>query len=274
MNNTSPHDLSHSVKRQMSRLHIHEAWEGTYRTGENELFSEQTYDDLVRRLRLPTNSRALDIGCGICANSIRLARRGFLVSAADYSESILVQARESVARNQLSDRISLGREDILNLSFPNDHFDLVLCWGVLMHIPNAERAVSELARVAKPGGFVVLEEINQNAPEAWMMRLGWSMFKRNITITKCPAGYEQISHFKGESLFWRHTNKHWLIAQFARHACTLVQRDGGTFSDLYIYAPGQFTKSVVHAWNRFWARHINLPQPAYHNVFIFRKNPD
>ncbi len=36
-------------------------------------------------------------------------------SAADYSEPILVQARENIALNQLTDRITIGREDILNL---------------------------------------------------------------------------------------------------------------------------------------------------------------
>jgi len=270
----SSQDISEEVKRQMNQPQIHEAWEKTYRTAENERFFEQAYDDFVSRIGQQPGSVALDIGCGICANSIRLARRGYIVSAGDYSEPILVQARENISREQLTDRITIGREDILNLSFPNDHFDLVLCWGVLMHIPNAERAISELSRVVKSGGFVVLEEINQYAPEAWMMRTGWSALKKNVTITKTPRGYEQTSRFEGETLFWRHANKSWLVAQFARHSCSLVRRDSGMFSDLYIYAPGKFLKDGINAWNRLWARRINLPQVAFHNIFIFRKTPD
>ena len=42
----------------------------------------------------------------------------------------------------------------------------MLCWGVLMHIPDADRAIGELTRVAKPGGVLVVEEINQHAPES------------------------------------------------------------------------------------------------------------
>ena len=156
--------ISEQVKRQMNRPQIHEAWEKNYRGSANERFYEQAYDDFVGRLDQPTGSAALDIGCGICANSIRLARRGYIVSAADYSEPILAQARDNVSRNRLLDRITIGREDILDLSFPNDHFDLVLCWGVLMHIPKAEEAIEQLIRVAKPGGFIVLEEVNQHAP--------------------------------------------------------------------------------------------------------------
>ena len=257
----------------MNQPQIHASWEKTYRTAENEQFFEQAYDDFVRRIGQQPGAHALDIGCGICANSIRLARRGYIVSAADYSEPILVQARDNVSRNQLSDRIMIGREDILNLSFPGDHFDFVLCWGVLMHIPNAEHAISELARVAKPGGFLVVEEINQHAPEAWMMRTGWAALKKNIAITRTPRGHEQSSCFEGETLFWRHSNTRWLIDQFSSHSCSLVRRDSGMFSDMYIYAPGKFLKRVINAWNRLWARRVSLPQLAFHNILIFRKNP-
>src|SRR5580698_6975199 len=82
----SSKELTDQVKRQMNQPQIHESWEKVYRTTENEQFFEQAYDDFVKRIDQQPGSRALDIGCGICANSIRLARRGYIVSAADYSE--------------------------------------------------------------------------------------------------------------------------------------------------------------------------------------------
>jgi len=266
-------EISDQVKRQMNQPQIHETWEKTYRTTGNEQFFELAYDDFVKRISQPEGSHALDIGCGICANSIRLARRGYVVSAADYSESILGPARENVVQKQLGDRIVVSREDILNLSFPSDHFDLTLCWGVLMHVPDVQRAIAELVRVTKPGGFLVLEEINQNSPEARLMRLFWRVIKRKkITITRLPAGYEHTSIFAGETLFWRHVNPRWLVDQLASHSCTLVKRGCGFFSDLTMYMPVEFLASAIHAWNRFWLRRVNMPQPAYHNIFIFRKN--
>ncbi len=267
-------NISEQVKRQMNQPQIHDAWERNYRSPENEQFFEQAYGDFVRRIGQPPGSHALDIGCGICANSMRLARRGYIVSAADYSEPILVRARENVSRHNLSHRITIGREDILNLSFPDDHFDLVLCWGVLMHIPDAERAISQLIRVVKPGGFIVLEEVNQNAPEARMMRLFWSALKKGITVTKTPKGCEQTSRFEGETLFWRQVNTTWLVTQFARHSCSLVRRDSSMLSEMYIYAPGVVPKQAIHGLNQLWARRVNLPRLALHNVFIFRKTSD
>jgi 2-polyprenyl-3-methyl-5-hydroxy-6-metoxy-1,4-benzoquinol methylase len=258
----------------MNQSQIHDTWEATYRTHDNERSFNLAYDDIVKRIGQPEGSTALDIGCGICANSIRLARRGYLVSAGDYSESILEPARQNVARYQLSDRITIAREDILNLSFPSDHFDLVLCWGVLMHVPDAERAISELTRVTKPGGFLVLEEINQKSPEARMMRLIWSTLKGNkIKISKTPAGHEHTSIFANQTLFLRHANIRWLEDQLASHSCTLVRRGCGLYSDLYMYACGNLLKSAVHAWNRFALRWFNLPQLAYHNILVFRKSP-
>ncbi|MFI5456950.1 MAG: class I SAM-dependent methyltransferase [Isosphaerales bacterium] len=271
----SMEEISDQVKRQMNQPQIHETWEKAYFSQENDRFFELAYDEFVGRISHPDGSKALDIGCGICPNSIRLARRGYVVSAADYSEPVLRRARENVVQNELADRITVSREDILNLSFPSDHFDLTLCWGVLMHIPDAQRAIGELVRVTKPGGSLVIEEINQNSPEARLMRLFWQVIKRKkITTTKMPAGYEHTSIFAGETLFWRHANPRWLVDQFASHSCTLVKRSCSLFSDLTMYMPVKFLKSVIHAWNRFWLRRVNVPQPAYHNIFIFRKNSD
>jgi 2-polyprenyl-3-methyl-5-hydroxy-6-metoxy-1,4-benzoquinol methylase len=264
--------LSDQMKRQVSQPQIHETWEKAYRTSGNERFFDLAYDGIVEQVAQPKGSRALDIGCGICANSIRLARHGYIVSAADYSESILDKARENVAEKQLADRITIGREDILNLTFPDNHFDLTLCWGVLMHIPEAERGLAELVRVTKPGGFIVLEEINQNSPEARLMRLFWQVVKRKkITTVKAPAGYEQSCIFAGEKLFWRHLDPSWLVEELARHSCTLFKRSCSLFSDFQMHMPEPLAVPI-HAWNRFWLRRVNLPQPAFHNIFIFRKN--
>jgi 2-polyprenyl-3-methyl-5-hydroxy-6-metoxy-1,4-benzoquinol methylase len=265
-------ELADRSKRQMNQLPIHETWEKDYRTAENEKVFELAYDRIVETLGQPPESRALDIGCGICANSIRLARRGYIVSAGDYSEPILDRARENVAQNELSDRISIAREDIYNLSFPNEHFDLVLCWGVMMHLPDTGRAIAELIRVVKPGGYLVLEEINQNSPESRVLRLFWSTLKKKkITSTRTPAGVEHGCTFNNELLFWRHTNPRWLIDQFESRSCTLFRRDCSLCSDLPLFFPG--LRAPVSAWNRFWLRRVNLPGLSYHNIFTFRKNP-
>jgi hypothetical protein len=43
------------------------------------------------------------------------------------------------------------------------------------------------------------------------------------------------------------------------------------FSEMHLYAPGKPLKAAIAGLNRLWARAVNLPQLAFHNIFIFRK---
>jgi len=270
---TEPESLSDQVKRQMNKPLIHQSWETTYRTEGNERFFEQAYDYIVDKLKQPKDSLALDIGCGIGANSVRLAKRGYRVIGGDYSESILGPANENIAKKGVADRIQIQREDILNLSFPDNHFDLVLCWGVLMHIPAAERAIQQLTRVAKPGGYIVFEEINESSPEGYFMRAYWKLLKgKSIKAEKKPSGIEHQSQFGGETLFWRHANRKWLINELASHSCKFVGSGSGMCTDMYMYLPGKPLQSLSHAWNRFWLKRVNVEKLAYHNILIFQKS--
>src|SRR5262249_29412610 len=49
------------------------------------------------------------------------------------------------------------RIDVTNLSFPDFHFDLILCNHVLEHVPDDRRAMSELRRVLKKNGRAILQ---------------------------------------------------------------------------------------------------------------------
>jgi SAM-dependent methyltransferase len=47
--------------------------------------------------------------------------------------------------------------DATDIHFPDDSFDIIICNHVLEHIPDDRKAMSELARVLKPGGVAVLQ---------------------------------------------------------------------------------------------------------------------
>jgi len=47
--------------------------------------------------------------------------------------------------------------DITNLPFEDDIFDAIICSHVLEHIQNDKKAISELFRILKPGGFAILQ---------------------------------------------------------------------------------------------------------------------
>jgi SAM-dependent methyltransferase len=49
------------------------------------------------------------------------------------------------------------KADICNLPFPENAFDVILCNHVLEHIPNDTKAMQELYRVMKPGGWGIFQ---------------------------------------------------------------------------------------------------------------------
>lgn len=49
------------------------------------------------------------------------------------------------------------RIDITNIDFPDLTFDNIICFHILEHIPDDQRALQELYRVLKPGGLILLQ---------------------------------------------------------------------------------------------------------------------
>ena len=182
------------VEKTLNKPDIHQQWEDSYRNEENEEFYEQAFDYITSVLSPQKNSTFLDVGCGIGAHSIRLAKRGFSVLAVDFSEYVLKKAELNLQNSGLIDNIQLQHENILSLSFADRTFDYILCWGVLMHIPDIEKAISELDRVLKKDGILVISEGNMFSIESIILRnLNLLLGRERATVKKTEAGLEYWS---------------------------------------------------------------------------------
>ncbi|MEK7873336.1 MAG: methyltransferase domain-containing protein, partial [Chloroflexota bacterium] len=53
--------------------------------------------------------------------------------------------------------IAMVRMDITAIGCPRDQFDCILCYHVLEHVPDDRKALQELFRVLKPGGWAILQ---------------------------------------------------------------------------------------------------------------------
>jgi SAM-dependent methyltransferase len=119
---------------------------------------DERRDELVARLRrllapLTGNERALDVGCGTGAFAYALAPLVGEVVGVDSSEEYLASAREHAPEGC---RFVIGNAE--SLDFPYGDFDLVGCLRVLHHVRRPELVVSELARVTRPGGRIVIAD--------------------------------------------------------------------------------------------------------------------
>ncbi len=68
------------------------------------------------------------------------------------------------------------------LSFPDNTFDLITCFGTLHHIPNVSYVIEELARTLKPGGFFLLREPIYSMGDWRNKRPGLTKRERGIPV--------------------------------------------------------------------------------------------
>jgi ubiquinone/menaquinone biosynthesis C-methylase UbiE len=105
-------------------------------------------------LRLAPGQRVLDVGCGLGDDVLAIAERvgpsGSVVGV-DVSEAMIDEARR---RAPAGAPVSFQVADARALPFPDGAFDGVRSERLLMHVPEAARALAEMARVTRPGGRV------------------------------------------------------------------------------------------------------------------------
>jgi ubiquinone/menaquinone biosynthesis C-methylase UbiE len=118
---------------------------------------------LLRNLGVRPGMRCLDVGCGIGAVTLRLARwvgsTGRVVGI-DRDERCLELARLAAQRRGLA--AVFRQEEVTDLQ-DEEAYDLVYSRFLLTHVPEREPALDRLARAARPGGLVVLEDIEFTA---------------------------------------------------------------------------------------------------------------
>lgn len=101
---------------------------------------------------------ALDLGCGTGALSVRLARAGWSVCAADGSAAMLGIARESARREGCGDGIEFFRLAAADAAdaFGPRKFSAVICHNVLEYVPDPAAVARAVGQVLAPGGLVSL----------------------------------------------------------------------------------------------------------------------
>jgi ubiquinone/menaquinone biosynthesis C-methylase UbiE len=95
-----------------------------------------------RLLSLSDGQRVLEVGCGQGHLTKRLAARGIDMTGVD--------ANPKASEIAGTDRVMYMKGE--DLEFGDESFDAVLSVHALEHIPPLDKAISEMARVLKPGG--------------------------------------------------------------------------------------------------------------------------
>lgn len=99
----------------------------------------------------------LDVGCGIGGSSRHLARKyGANVEGITLSPNQVKRATELSTSAGLSNKVKFQVADALNQPYADDQFDLVWSMESGEHMPDKQKFLSELTRVTKPGGRIII----------------------------------------------------------------------------------------------------------------------
>jgi len=136
-------------------------------------------------LRLRPGRRVLDLGCGLGDDTFQIAERvsaSGKVTGVDVSASMIEEARRRAATRGLPVDFEVG--DSQALRFADGTFDAVRAERMLMHVPDADRAIAEMARVLVPGGRMSVFDMD------WETQVCDSPYKdttRTIALTFCDG---------------------------------------------------------------------------------------
>ena len=116
-------------------------------------------EDLVELCHIGQGRYVLDVGCGAGATPCYLARSyGCRVVGVDILEGMIEKSKERARKQRVADRLEFRVADAQELPFEDNLFDAVITESVTAFPEDKQRAVTEYARVTKPGGYVGLNE--------------------------------------------------------------------------------------------------------------------
>ena len=105
------------------------------------------------RLKIPAGTRLLDVACGAGQLTLPAAMKGIQVTGLDLAAN-LQQARTKAAEGGL--RIQVDEGDAEDLPYSDGSFDVVMSLIGSMFAPRPELVASEMVRVCRPGGRIIM----------------------------------------------------------------------------------------------------------------------
>jgi ubiquinone/menaquinone biosynthesis C-methylase UbiE len=99
--------------------------------------------------------RILDAGCGPGIVLMNLAEDGHNVVGTDITEALVREASDRLS-SLGSNGVKCCRADVEELPFKRCSFDVVVCLGVLQYLSGDHKSLSEISRVVRPGGFIII----------------------------------------------------------------------------------------------------------------------
>ena len=129
-----------------------DGWE-TVSQGYEDHFAKltsQSVDAILDAGDVSSGKEVLDVCCGPGMIATAAAARGARATGIDFSAAVIKVANSSESGAKFQ------QGDAQSLSFTDNSYDSVVCGFGIIHLPDPQKALSEMYRVLKPGGRVAL----------------------------------------------------------------------------------------------------------------------
>jgi len=140
-------------------------------------------EKLLKRLSRFSNKKILEVGCGEGVNIKNMQHTSNEFFGVDFSKSKIEFAKKNVKGT-----FKVG--DATNLPYKNQSFDVVFCKDILHHLPDKRKVISEMKRVAKKDGKLLIVEANGRNLFMWLFGT-FIKIERDVKNSK----FEKIKSF-------------------------------------------------------------------------------
>jgi ubiquinone/menaquinone biosynthesis C-methylase UbiE len=157
--NVLEHEIAHGKKISHN---AEEIWGWESKAGRRRAERRANYFINLGSIKQP--DKVLEIGCGtgIFTQKVYLTTKAN-ITAIDISEELLKQASAKIPE------VNFKIDDAMNLSFPDNNFDIVFGSSILHHL-DYQKSSEEIFRVLKPGGRLVFAEPNMLNPQIFIQK--------------------------------------------------------------------------------------------------------
>ena len=148
--------------------------------------------EFLARIPIKAGERVLDVACGAGQIAIPAARAGAQVTGIDIATNSIEQARARAQAEGL--KIQFDEGDAELLPYPDASFDLVVSMIGAMFAPQPERVASELVRVCKPGGRIVMANWTPEGMIGQMLRRSANTSHRHPLFRRQRSGAKKLRY--------------------------------------------------------------------------------
>jgi len=188
---------------------------------------QRSYDILVQDiLGYGNEGNLLDVGTGPGWLLIKLYRQSSAlhVHGIDIAPAMVVKAQANVHEAGLSNVIEVKEGDACTIPYPDAFFDVVVSTGSIHHWKEPVRALNEIYRVLKDGGYALVYDVVSDTPRSVLKEAAHAFGRLRILLLWLHAFEEPFYNRKALELLPESSLFTGGSTSFAGIFCCLVMR--------------------------------------------------